>query len=357
VTTDARSALSAVRLGVVGAGGIARAEHLPRFRRIDGLNIVGVANRTAESSAAVAAAEAIPRAYDSWQELVADRSIDAVLVATRPDQHAAVTIAALGAGKHVLTEARMAATLDDASAMLAAASSHPDLVAMLVPASFADWADRTIRRLLTESVVGPVRHVRVQWDAAGSVAPSEFWRWQRAWSGVNVMALGILVEVLQRWLGDATAASATSRILRPRKPGPDGEVDTDIADHLLVNLEFGDVTAATEMSIVSVIGGSRIVIAGDARAIEVELGEQAITIVDRDGNRSLVDIRAEDRDEWTAEIDFVSAIRGGLPGTLTDFATGVRYMAVVDAVDRAARSGRRVAIAKRRSGPSRRTWA
>jgi predicted dehydrogenase len=181
------------------------------------------------------------------------------------------------------------------------------------------------------------------------VAPSEFWRWQRAWSGVNVMALGILVEVLQRWLGDASAASATSRILRPRKPGPHGDVDTDIADHLVVNLEFGAVTCVTEMSISSVIGGSRISIAGDDAAIELELGEATMTIVDRRGDRRAVDIRAEDRLAWTAEIDFVSAIRGGSPGTLTDFAAGVRYMAVVDAVDRAASSGQRVEIAWRPS--------
>ena len=346
------AASTKLRLGVVGAGGIARSEHLPRFRRIDGVTIVGVANSTPESSRSVAAAERIPHAYDSWHDLVADPSIDAVLVATRPDQHAAVTIAALDAGKHVLTEARMAATLDDADAMLAAASRHPDLVAMLVPASFSHWADRTIQRLMAGSPVAPVRHVRVLWDAAGSVAPSEFWRWQRKWSGVNVMALGILVEVLQRWLGDVTAVSATSRILRPRKPGPHGDVDTDIADHLLVNLEFGAVTAATEMSIASVIGGSRISIAGDNTAIEMELDAATITIVDRGGDRRAVDIRTEDRLGWTAEIDFVSAIRGGSAGTLSDFATGVRYMSAVDAVDRAASSGQRVEIARLSPAPA-----
>ena len=55
-------------------------------------------------------------------------------------------------------------------------------------------------------------------------------------------------------------------------------------------------------------------------------------------------IRDEDRAGWTAEIDFVSAIRGGPPGTLTDFATGLGYMAFLEAVQRSAASGCRTVI-------------
>src|SRR6185295_3629568 len=102
--------------------------------------------------------------------------------------------------------------------MAAAAARHPELVAMVVPASFSLWADRTLARAVAERAVGTVRHVRVVWDAAGSVAPSDHWRWQRAHSGVNVMALGILAEAMQRWLGPAIAVQATGRILQPSKP-------------------------------------------------------------------------------------------------------------------------------------------
>jgi predicted dehydrogenase len=339
-----------LRLGVVGAGGIARAEHLPRFRRIEGVRIAGVANRTPESSAAVAEAEGIPRAYDAWTDLVADPSLDAVLVAAWPNLHAPVTIAALDAGKHVLTEARMSATLDEAHAMLAAAGAHPDRVAMVVPGSFSLWADRTIRRLIDEQVVGSIRHVRIRWDASGSVAPTEYWRWQRAASGVNVMALGILAEALERWLGPAGWVQSAGRILQPRKPSRDGEVDTDVFDHLLVTAGYeGDVTATVEMSIVTSREGTRIELVGDGGTIEVDLAGQAIVLRESEGGPRTVTIAPEDRLGWSAEVDFVASIRHGRPVELTDFATGVRYMAFVDAVDRAARTGTRVDIS---SGPS-----
>jgi predicted dehydrogenase len=335
-----------LRIGVVGAGGIARAEHLPRFRAIDGVELVAVANRSPESTRRVAEAEGIPRTFDDWHDLIADDAIDAVLVATWPDLHAPVTVGALEAGKHVLTEARMAATVEDARAMQAAAAGRPDRVAMVVPASFSLWADRTIRRAIDSGAIASVRHARVLWDASGSIAPSESWRWQRAVSGVNVMALGILYEAMARWLGQATSVQATGTIVQPEKPGRSGPVATDVIDHLLIAATFpGEVTASIEMSVVSVRDGTRITLVGDEGSIEVGVGSETLTRVGQDGTRTAIPIRPEDRLGWTAEIDFVRSIRDGAPVELTDFATGVAYMAFVDAVDRSVRTGSRIDLA------------
>ena len=145
-----------------------------------------------------------------------------MLVGAWPILHAPVTIAALHAGKHVLTEARMAATAEDARSMLRAARNHPDRVAMVVPATFSAWADATIVRLLRDGAIGRVRHVQVGWDASGPGDPGDFWRWQRATSGENVMALGILAEAMTRWLGQPEAVTAVTRLGPAERPGPDG---------------------------------------------------------------------------------------------------------------------------------------
>lgn len=47
------------------------------------------------------------QATDDWTELIKDPSIDAIVIGTWPNMHKPITIAALNAGKHVLTEARM----------------------------------------------------------------------------------------------------------------------------------------------------------------------------------------------------------------------------------------------------------
>jgi predicted dehydrogenase len=59
-------------------------------------------------------------------------------------------------------------------------------------------------------------------------------------------------------------------------------------------------------------------------------------------------VHAADRADWTAEIDFVASIREGRPVTLTDFATGAHYMAVVEAIDRSAASGTRQLVEEAR---------
>ena len=327
-----------IRLGIVGAGKIVRAEHVPRFRAIEGVELALVANRTPASSQQAAAELGIERWVDDWRALVDDDGIDAVLVGAWPYLHAPVTIAALEAGKHVLTEARMAATAAEALTMLRASRAHPDLVAMVVPASFSLWADATIRRLLADGAIGRVRHLRVTWQSSGPDEAGEAWRWQRRYSGENVMALGIVYEAIARWLGQATSVTAVTSY-----PAPTGEAEIDVPDHVLAILEFpDDVTATIEMSArTQPLASNTATIFGSEGTIEVDFAAQRIRRAPADGQWADVEVRDEDRAGWTAEIDFVASIRDGRPVTLTDFATGAHYMAVVEAIDRSAAKGGR----------------
>ena len=340
-----------IRLGIVGAGRIVRAEHVPRFRAIPGVELVAVANRTPESSRRAAADLGIERSVDDWRSLVTDPGVDAVLVGAWPYLHAPVAIAALEAGKHVLTEARMAATGADARAMLAASRSRPDLVAMVVPSSFSLWADATIRRLLDDGAIGPLRHVRLAWQSSGPDEPGEGWRWQRRFSGENVMALGIAYEAMARWLSAATAVTAITRM----SPGPgDWPTDApatetgviDVPDHVLAILEFPeDVTATIEMSArTQAPAANTAILFGSSGTIEVDFAAQRIRHSPVGGDWAAVEVREADRAGWTAELDFVASIREGRPVTLTDFATGAHYMAVVEAVDRSRAHGRREVV-------------
>ena len=165
-----RSMTATIRVGLVGAGGIARSRHVPGLRAIEGVEITGVVARSAASTRRAADELAIPTAYPSWEDLVADPAIDAVVVATWPYLHAPVTIAALQAGRHVLCEGRMAMNADEARAMLAASLARPDRVAMLVPGPFSFFADAAVRRLLDEGAIGTPRTFRATW--AGAVAPA-----------------------------------------------------------------------------------------------------------------------------------------------------------------------------------------
>ena len=80
-----------LRVGLVGAGDNTRQRHIPGLRAVPGVELVGVVNRTPESTARVARDFSIPKQYLNWQELIADDGIDAVVVGTWPNLHCDVT--------------------------------------------------------------------------------------------------------------------------------------------------------------------------------------------------------------------------------------------------------------------------
>jgi predicted dehydrogenase len=118
----------ALRVGFIGAGANTRLRHLPGFQAICGVELAAICNRSEESSQKVAAEFGIKRVSGCWQEIIDSPEIDAICIGTWPDMHAELTIAALKAGKHVLTEARMARNLEEAQAMLEASRLAPGLV-------------------------------------------------------------------------------------------------------------------------------------------------------------------------------------------------------------------------------------
>ena len=144
---------------MIGAGGIVTSTHLPGLRRMPGVEIVAVANRSLESSRRAAAELGIPRAYADWKQLLEADNIDAILIGTWPYMHRTITLAALESGRHVLCQARMANNAAEAHDMLAASRRHPNLVCMLVPSSSGYSVDIALRKLLADGFVGDVLSV------------------------------------------------------------------------------------------------------------------------------------------------------------------------------------------------------
>jgi len=335
-----------IGIGVVGAGGIVRDRHIPGFKRIPGVELAGVVNRTAESSRRAMHEHGFQGTYANWRELLADPKVDAVVIATWPYLHAPITLAALEAGKHVLSQARMAMNGAEARAMLAASRAHPELATMVVPSPYTLWADRTIERLLSEKAVGDLRSVRVFWSP-GPRDPEQrlHWRHDRELSGNNVMALGIVYEAIARWLGQATSVQAMTHVFDPFKVAPDGgRAVSSIADHLALLVEFpGPVCASLEMSVHAQHESTEVLFFGTGGTIRLRSGPPIELATGANGFRP-VEQRAGEARDWRVEEEFVAAIRGEGEVHLTDFATGAAYMAFTDAVQESAQTGRRVSL-------------
>jgi predicted dehydrogenase len=112
-----------VRIGVLGAARIAPAALVRPARLVDGVTVAAVAARSRERASAFAAKHGVPVMHDSYAELLADPSLDAVYVPLPNGLHAEWTIAALKAGKHVLCEKPFTANAAQAREVAAVAAS------------------------------------------------------------------------------------------------------------------------------------------------------------------------------------------------------------------------------------------
>ncbi|MFQ3592278.1 MAG: Gfo/Idh/MocA family oxidoreductase, partial [Gemmataceae bacterium] len=269
----------------------------------------------------------------------------AVVIGTWPYLHAPITLAALQAGKHVLTEARMAMNAAEAHAMLRASQARPDLVCQIVPSPFGLAGERFVRQLLSEGAIGRLHEVCLIHRSGAFADPATplHWRQDAALSGDNMLTLGILHETLSRWLPQPLGVSAQTMIFTPQRWNADkgdyAAVDTPDFVQVLLDYPQG-VRGAYLLSGVAPPRGQEMSVRffGSRGVLHYDLQSDTLTL---DGPLAIPE---QLRGGWQVEADFVASIRTGRPVTHTDFASGVAYMELTTAVVRSAAQQRRVTL-------------
>jgi predicted dehydrogenase/threonine dehydrogenase-like Zn-dependent dehydrogenase len=122
--TAARSG-KPLRIGMIGAGNFARTALLPAIAKRPGVELVGVANATSVSARSAGDRFGFKYATTDAREIVNDAGIDFVVIATRHDQHAALTAEALRNGKGVFVEKPLAINEQELAAVVEAYRRAP----------------------------------------------------------------------------------------------------------------------------------------------------------------------------------------------------------------------------------------
>ncbi|MFH1024399.1 MAG: Gfo/Idh/MocA family oxidoreductase [Planctomycetota bacterium] len=99
-----------LRVGVVGAGGIARSQHFPNWKTLPDVAITTLCDIREEAAKEAARQFQIPNVFTRYQDVVSRDDVDVVDVCTPNRAHTPVVLAALSAGKHVLCEKPLATT-------------------------------------------------------------------------------------------------------------------------------------------------------------------------------------------------------------------------------------------------------
>lgn len=109
-----------LRIGVVGAGPIAQAAHFEACRRARNAELYAICDLAGDLVERMAAIHQPRVTYLDYAAMLADPAVEAVIVATADQFHAAMTAQALAAGKHVLVEKPMTVSVEEGEALRAA---------------------------------------------------------------------------------------------------------------------------------------------------------------------------------------------------------------------------------------------
>jgi len=149
--------MSTFKWGILGPGGIARA-FAKDLQLLEGHTVAAVGSRTL-SNAQEFAKTFGGTAYGSYEELVADPTVDAIYVATPHPSHKENVITALNAGKPVLCEKPFAVNAHEAREMVAAAEKNGVALMEAMWARFLPhYAD--VREIIASGVLGQILTVQ-----------------------------------------------------------------------------------------------------------------------------------------------------------------------------------------------------
>jgi predicted dehydrogenase len=139
--------------GLIGCGDIARRRIAPALRDLPACEFVGVSRAHYDRAESFAREFGAARWYGDWQQLLADREVEAVYIATPVYLHAAQTVAAAEAGKHVLCEKPMAMSVAECDRMIAACEANNVKLGISYYRHFYPSIER-IRTILSSGEIG-----------------------------------------------------------------------------------------------------------------------------------------------------------------------------------------------------------
>ena len=177
-----------LRFGILGAARIAPLALIQPAKLLPDVSVAAVAASSVEKAQAFAKLHDIATVSESYAALVESPHLDAIYNALPPSLHEQWSIAALESGKHVLCEKPFAMNATQARRMVMAANASQRVLVEALHYRFHPFFQRVLD-LITNDVIGGIRHIEAQFDVRIPYSPSEF-RHDPVMGGGALMDLG-----------------------------------------------------------------------------------------------------------------------------------------------------------------------
>jgi predicted dehydrogenase len=245
--------------GIIGAGEIARVfANGVRFSRTG--RVVAVASRTAGRGKSLTEDFSIPRFYPRYEELLADKEVDAVYISLIHPDHAKWAIQAAGAGKHILVEKPMAMNSVQAAEMIAAAQrSNVFLMEAFMYRCHPQMA--RLAELIQDGSIGEVRAIRATFSFA--IPFNENSRlFNKTLGGGSILDVGCYPASMSRFIAGAAMGKPFADPIRVRACGVIGPGGADTFTAATVEFPHGIIAelvcgVACQLPIEVIVTGTR----------------------------------------------------------------------------------------------------
>ncbi|PQV63307.1 scyllo-inositol 2-dehydrogenase (NADP+) [Abditibacterium utsteinense] len=177
--------MKTTKIAVVGYGRWGRVCHIPLILQVPELELVGVASGDAAKREQIRTELGV-RAFQNLDEVLADESVEAVVLATPNDTHESFAVRALDAGRHVVTDKPMCLSLSQCDAMMAAAKRNGKVLEVFQNRR-RDGDFLTLQNLISSGEMGELRWAEMAWQG---FSPSGGWRGQTGHGGGQLFDLG-----------------------------------------------------------------------------------------------------------------------------------------------------------------------
>lgn len=230
--------MSKLRWGVLSTAKIGRTKVIPAIQSSRSGTLLAISSRDGNNAQAVAQVLGIPKAYDSYESLLADPDIDAIYNPLPNHLHVPWSIKALAAGKHVLCEKPLGMNTAELAPLLESAAAHPQLKIMeaFMYRFHPQW--QKAKSLINAGRIGRLRTVHTHFSYNN--CDVENIRHCAAMGGGALMDIGCYGISAARFLFNAEPR----RVIGHMPPYPNYEVDCFVS----AILEFSEGTASFNAS-------------------------------------------------------------------------------------------------------------
>lgn len=322
-----------LRVGILGAGGIAERAMVEPSKLVDGLDVIAIGARDPKRAADFAERLGLAVSGD-YETVINHPDIDLIYLALPPIVHADIAAKVLAAGKHVLCEKPLSSNEKGAQRIADAAEANNQRAFVGFHYRLHGFTKRLLE-VLNTGILGEIQQVEIDFSIPHFVVQPGNIRLDGDLAGGSVMDVGCYaVDLLRAAWGEPKVISAKAEIY---KDDPRIDLQTDAILHILEGVEvklrtsfIGDDKGSMSLR---VVGSSAIL---DATSVIVPQWGATLKVVSPVGETLLEEAAQDGENSYVRQLEHLASVLKNAESSILDASRAVGTMRVVDEIYRAA---------------------